>query len=85
MVEQPGFGPEEWPSYRLLILTELKRISADIELVDTKLDSVRTKDLPVIRSEIDTLKLKASAWGGLSGLVVALAAALWAWASRGGP
>ncbi len=84
MPDAPAFGPDEWPAYRLLILHDLQQIRAEIEAVNEKLDAVRSRDLPGIRSDVDTLKLKASAWGGLSGLIVALAAALWAWANHGG-
>lgn len=37
-------------------------------LVD-QVDRIRTEDIPTVRTEIALLKLKASMWGGLTGVV----------------
>lgn len=71
--------PEEaasWGEYRRLILSELERIGRDIETINKKLDGLRQDDLAQVRVDIAMLQVKSGVWGALSGLVVALGAAL---------
>jgi hypothetical protein len=66
--------PDDWVSYRRLILSELERISEDVRRISGKLDDFRAQDLAEIRVEVAMLKVKAGVWGGLSGLVTAVGA-----------
>jgi hypothetical protein len=46
-------------------------ILSRLDSLDSKLDEVRTKDLPGIRGDIRELNVKSGIWGGVSGLVSA--------------
>jgi len=37
--------------------------------IDDKLDKVRTQDIPNMKADIRELKIKASFWGGITGLI----------------
>ncbi|MDP8256773.1 MAG: hypothetical protein P9M14_13565 [Candidatus Alcyoniella australis] len=51
-------------------------IARRLECMERKLDRIRTQDLPGLRIAIATLKVRASLWGGLAGLVPALIAVI---------
>lgn len=74
MVDGPA--PENWGEYRRLILSELERISRDLELLSDKLDHFRQDEISKIKIDVAMLKVKAGAWGAIGGLMVALTAAL---------
>ena len=64
--------PGDWMQYRRLILSELKRISADMESVAEKFDLFRREEVSQIKVDIAMLKVKAGVWGLGGGLLVAL-------------
>ncbi len=64
--------PESWGEYRRLILAELERISVDLKTLNDKLDQFRQDEISKIKIDIAMLKVKASGWGALGGLTVAL-------------
>jgi hypothetical protein len=75
----------DWGTYRRLILAEIQRVSRDIEAINQKLDRFRESDLQEIKVDIAMLKVKASAWGGLAGLIAALVMLLGGWIAKGWP
>lgn len=81
MAEVPG----DWGTYRVHILSELRRIGEDVVAIDRKLDRFREEDLAQIKLEVAMLKVKSGLWGGLSGLVTAVGAALLLILARKGP
>lgn len=74
MVDGPV--PENWGEYRRLILSELERISRDMENLNDKLDKFRQDEISKIKIDVAMLKVKAGAWGAIGGLMVALSAVL---------
>lgn len=71
-----GPVPENWGEYRRLILSELERISKDLEVLSDKLDLFRRDEISKIQIDVAMLKVKAGVWGAAGGLMVALAATL---------
>lgn len=49
--------------------TSTELIIDHLKVIDEKLDKVRTEDIPNMKLDIKELKLKASIWGGITGLV----------------
>ncbi len=68
--------PGDWGQYRKLILSELQRISQDLKDLGSRLDTFRDAELSQIKIDVAMLKVKAGVWGGMSGLLVAIAAIL---------
>lgn len=66
----------DWGEYRRLILSELSRIAAAVAEVDKKVDNIRTQEISAIKVEVAMLQVKSGVWGGVAGLLVALAAVL---------
>ena len=68
-----------WPEYRRLVIAELARIDKGMTDLNEKLERAldqRDQSITDIKVEVAMLKVKASIWGGLSGLVVAVGAVL---------
>lgn len=72
-----------WPEYSRLVLSELKRLDRDIksngdkidgkiEILDDKIDAIKSDDLAFIKAEINLLKFKSSLWGTLAGGVMGI-------------
>lgn len=57
-----------WAIWSKHVLLELERLNDEIEKVGNKLDE--------IRDDVIMLKTKASLWGGITGLIVAVAVSL---------
>ena len=64
--------PGDWVQYRRLILSELKRLGADLEDLGNKLSKFQTEEVSQIKVDIAMLKVKAGMWGLGGGIVVAL-------------
>jgi hypothetical protein len=54
---------DDWREYRKLVLAELKRLNESLDSINRELATAKT--------DIALLQLKASAWGAVSGAVVA--------------
>jgi len=68
-----------WPEYRRLVIAELARIDKGMTDLNEKLERAldqRDQSITDIKVEVAMLKVKASIWGGLAGLVVAVSAVL---------
>jgi hypothetical protein len=55
---------ESWAEYRRLVLAELDRVNKSLDRLNGELSRMKT--------DIALLQLKASAWGAMSGAVVAI-------------
>lgn len=57
---------DSWGEYRRLVLSELERIDRSLAIIH--------RDVSSIRSEVTTLKVKASVWGLMGGLIPVIVA-----------
>lgn len=67
-----------WSEYKLLVLDHIERLSRQLSIVETKLDTFRADDIATLKTEVALLKLRAGLWGAISGAVPgAIAALIW--------
>ena len=45
----------------------MSRLEDKIDLISKQLDTIRTEQIPELRVDIATLKVKSGIWGGLTG------------------
>lgn len=70
-------GTNGWSRYEEMVLSELRRLCGDLEIVANKLEDVRTKDLPQIRVDVATdsarfkseMRANARLWAIVAGAV----------------
>lgn len=68
--------PEEWGSYRRLILSRLDALDERMEKIANKLESLHQNDLAKIRTDIALLNLKAALAGALASMAVSVIVAV---------
>ena len=51
------------------ILKEIERVRREVSGLNAKIDSLKDKDITDMKIEIATLKVKASIWGLIGGMV----------------
>ena len=65
-----------WERDKEYIKPQLEHMRDDVGALFNEVKCIRTKDIPSIRVEIAGLKVRASLWGGLAGLVPAIISAI---------
>lgn len=65
-----GTGTREWGEYRMLILSELERISSELVKIAEKLERFRQEDLAQIKTDLALLKFQAALYGSIAGVVI---------------
>ena len=58
-----------WPEYRREVMASLHQLREDVKQLDGKVDDVRL--------DVAGLKIRASAWGALAGMIPAAIAIIW--------
>ena len=62
-------GDDSWRENRLLVASEMKRISHDIRLLNDKVEDFRRIDAAEMKKDIALLKFQAALYGAIAGLV----------------
>ena len=55
--------------YRLLLVTELERVSSELRRINDKVEQFRRDDVAQMKTDIALLKLQASIYGAVAGVL----------------
>ena len=66
-----------WNRYELLVLQRLDGLSTEIKEVKAELHNMQTEEIGKLKIEIAMLKVKAGAWGAVSGAIPAAVIAIY--------
>jgi hypothetical protein len=60
---------DTFEEYRLLLMSELDRTSAELRNLNTKIEQFRNEDVSSMKTDIALLKLQATLYGAIAGLI----------------
>lgn len=63
---------DNWAEYRRLVLSEIERLTVEMQRLDVKLQAIRVDDIPTVRREITMLQVKSGVWGAVAGAIPAV-------------
>lgn len=65
-------GSDLFRDHRMLIHSELQRLSNTVEMLNTKVDALRGAEIADLKVQIAMLQVKSGVWGALAGIVSAV-------------